>query len=238
MVAGIEIFNDKGSIQITGESFNLFYESKNSMVTNVSSGDIRVKSVNKALGNGVCVYHMPTKTSGNPVEMTNWNGHDWRIGWYESGIVEEYIYTTGIKSPSNLGLQVFNEAGIEVFNIDSKPLRILDYIKYYSNPPTSYTAGWDFTHIYKSYPNVTKLGLIMVKPLIGGCENEIYSAGKMQKIYYALYYEFRMNGGSLQISYKPIDPETESYGSQRLNDIAKINGTAGEIMVVDLSSID
>lgn len=231
MTAGIEIFNNKGSIQITGESFNLFFDSKTS--TQTASNTAQIKYANQNI-TGLCAYHVVPNTDGSVSPMTNFGSPTaWAFGKYGKGLVEEYAFTTGIKKPSNIGLQVFNEQGTEVFNIESKPLRILEYLRYYRDPsiiPTNdnVTNAKYFT-INKSYPNVTKIGIVMIRPLLGGFDN---------KIVYKIHHEFKMQGGTLQFRYKAQYPELEAWHINYQDIIKSYAGKAGEIMIVDLSYMD
>lgn len=150
--------------------------------------------------------------------------------------VTKYVFTTTPSASSGLGLQMFNELGVETYNSEKPLLSIIDSISInvadgYDKPVTQNQADGTLqierTRWAKTYTGYSKLGILF--------KNVPAGVSKTKSIYqvWAYFYNFRTSGSVVELEYHPA---FWSY-MQNSQVIALDLNLKLEFFVVDLSNV-
>ena len=224
MTAGIHIINDHQSVQISSGTIPMVYQRKirhNLRVENMLS-------LRRDHG-GVSVYVPPSDTSrimeyGIFQPFGTDHAHILKDRIAGDLFIDEYIFEPKIQKSTNIGMQLFDENGTEIFNSDSLPLVILGRASInLADTWNNYKSYSFFSDVYQK----TKLGFLFTNLPSG-----ITKSPSMAEIW-AYDYRFFSGAGSIGLA---IKPNVWSYSWSNAN--IPINyDLKAELFVIDLSHI-
>lgn len=145
MPAGLEIINTAGTVLVDENYVNLAMRSKGSGSTSGSSGLNRLTVALDGLQTPMIAYACATRHVGH-----NWFASDMSSTTFQGDLsitatVNYYIFDQPVASGANHGMQIYNAAGVLVFDALNKYARVVDIFGGAAlanwTPSRSYPAG-------------------------------------------------------------------------------------------------
>lgn len=171
MPSGLEFFNDNNSVILSTDVTPLCFHSKttHTLTPNIQSsiqlhkddGYLSAFKVHLADGARILDYGIfsPMGADGHYYFLAD------RLQSGQSIAIDEYKFKLGLSQTANLGLQLFDAQGNEVYNSNNKPINILGYGSvnvsdcWLKNDQGQFTGQYTYRALYGSYPG-KKVGIL------------------------------------------------------------------------------